>query len=122
MYQAKETLPKTIDVPGVRVQSQNWGGMTLSYINMAAGVDFTPVLKGLPHDLCHCPHWGYVIKGQILLKYRDGSEERVTSGQLFHWPVGHTAIFEKETEYIELSPQKEMSELLAHAERQMAAA
>ena len=52
--------------------------MYARYIDLPAGVDFTPLLKGLHNDHCQCPHWGYVLKGSITVRYEDGHEERTT--------------------------------------------
>jgi hypothetical protein len=35
-------------------------GMAAEYVQLPAGADFTPMLEGLPDDMCQCPHWGYV--------------------------------------------------------------
>ena len=75
MYSAKENLPVTLELPGVTIRSTPWNGMAALYVKLAAGSDFTPVLKGLPDDLCQCPHWGYVLKGTLHLRYKDGREE-----------------------------------------------
>ena len=40
------------------------GGITIGFNELPKGTDFTPLLKGLNHDSCHCPHWGYVIEGK----------------------------------------------------------
>ncbi len=38
-----------------------------------AGTVVAPLFQGLPDDRCQCPHWGYVIKGE--LRYRFASHE-----------------------------------------------
>lgn len=112
-------LNVTLDVPGAKINSTNWGNMTCGHMKMAKGVDFTPLLKGLPHDHCQCPHWGYVIKGKIKVIYQDGRHEIVEGGQMYYWPSGHTVLFEEDTEYIEFSPQAEMAEVLIHVESKL---
>ena len=119
MQQSLSELPVTMDVPGAKIVSTAWGNMTCGHMQMSKGVDFTPLLKGLPHDHCQCPHWGYVIRGKIRVIYQDGKEEVVEGGQLYYWPSGHTVIFEEDTEYIEFSPQHEMEEVLKHVDKVM---
>ena len=97
-------LPVVFEVPGVTIRSTNWNGMAALSVRLSAGADFTPVLKGLADDLCSCPHWGYVTKGAIHLKYTDGSEEIARAGDLWHTPPGHTAWCNEDSEYIEFSP------------------
>jgi hypothetical protein len=36
-----------------------WGGMIVEISAFPAGVDATPIFKGLPDDMCQSPHWGY---------------------------------------------------------------
>ena len=61
MYESKENLPIVMDIPGVKSQLSKWGKMNVSRMQLSKGVDFTPMLKGLPNDLCQCPHWGVAI-------------------------------------------------------------
>lgn len=115
----KEQLPVTMDAGPAHMQSADWGKMKSAYMRMAEGVDFTPMLKGLPEDLCQAPHWGYVLEGEIQVRYTDGQEETIEAGQLYYLPPGHTVWFEEPTEFVEFSPQNEMDEVLDHVERQM---
>ena len=91
-----------------------WGGMYAHYVELPAGMDFTPLLQGLPNDLCHCPHWGYVLKGSLNLRYADNSEEVIKAGEVFYIPAGHTAWTEEETAFIDFSPEKEFEEVSEH--------
>ena len=51
--------------------------------------DLAPVLKGLPDDRCQCPHWGYVLKGRMVVTYGD-REEIVNAGDAYYLPPGHS--------------------------------
>ena len=51
--------------------------------------DLAPMLKGLPGGNCSCPHWGYVLKGRIIVRY-DDHEEVFEAGDAFYMPPGHT--------------------------------
>lgn len=121
MKQMKERLATTMEAGPATIQSANWGGMTSAYMQMAEGADFTPFLEGLPDDLCQAPHWGYVLDGEIHVRYMDGSKETVEAGQLYYLPPGHTVWFEQDTEYVEFSPQEGMEEVFAHVEKQIQA-
>ena len=59
-----------------------WGGLTVDVNNLPKGTDFKPLLKGLENDHCQVPHWGYVVKGAILIEYEDGSENIFSEGEL----------------------------------------
>lgn len=52
--------PVAIKGPGVELRIREVGGdMTAAFVRVAGGTDLRPALKGLPGDLCQCPHWGY---------------------------------------------------------------
>ena len=121
MVKEKTRLPVVLEAPGVSIQSTDWNGMAALYVRLSAGADFTPVLKGLADDLCSCPHWGYVTKGAIYLKYKDGSEEIARAGDLWHAPPGHTAWCTEDSEFVEFSPQRELAALLDHVRKQVQA-
>ena len=40
-------------------------GYVINFVTFRTTVDNAPLLKGLPDDKCHCPHWGYVVEGEI---------------------------------------------------------
>ena len=119
MHQLTQDLPVTMEAPGTKVHNANYGGMVVGYIELPAGTDFTPLFKGLPDDACQCPHWGYVIKGAVHLRYTDGAEEVTGAGAVFYWPAGHTAWVEQDTTFIDFSPEKEHKEVMGHIARKM---
>ena len=110
----KEDLPVIMEAPGSTMRSISIGGITMNFNELSKGTDFTPLLRGLKNDLCHCPHWGYIQEGKILLKYGDEKEETATAGDLFYWPAGHTAIVLEDAKFIEFSPEKEYAKVITH--------
>jgi len=66
------------------------GGHVMALMSLPDGTDLCALLKGLPHDHCQCPHWGYVLAGRIRVSYQDGTTETVEAGDLYYWPPGHT--------------------------------
>ncbi|WP_373514585.1 cupin domain-containing protein [Persicitalea sp.] len=117
----KNDIPATMQAPDTTMRAQpNYGGMTVCFNEMPKGTDFTPLLQGLDHDSCHCPHWGYVIEGTMLVKYDDGSEEVLRAGDVFYLPSGHTAIVQEAIKFIEFSPTKEYNEVITHVGKKMA--
>lgn len=107
-------LPVRIEANGVRILGQNWGGMDVGRLHVPAGGDTTPLLEGLPDDLCQCPHWGTMLEGAAQVRYADGSEETVHAGQVFYWPPGHTVWTDEGFESVQLSPQEPMQQTLDH--------
>jgi hypothetical protein len=119
MRESKESLPVRLEAPTAKVQGKKWGGFLVSCNRFLEETNFDPLLKGLPGDMCQCPHWGYMIKGALHVRYSDGNEEVIRAGEVFYLPPGHTGWFEKDTELIEISPEKEMEDLLSHVENVM---
>ena len=117
----KEDIPVTMEAPGTIMRGlPGYGGMTAAFNELSAGTDFAPVLQGLKNNSCQCPHWGYIIEGVITMKYDDGKEERLTAGDVFYMPPGHTGIVEKDLKMIDFSPEKELKEVMDHIANKMA--
>lgn len=119
MQKSFTQLPVSLDVPGAKIRSEAFGNMIVAYTRLNKGTDFAPLLEGLPHDHCQCPHWGYIIKGKIRIRYQDGTDEVNEEGNLFFWPAGHTALVEKDLEFIEFSPKHEMEQVLQHVQHKL---
>ena len=119
MHELKENLPVLLEAPGATIRSARWGGMAVVYAAYAKGTDFTPVLKGLQDDMCQCPHWGYVLKGAIHLRYTDGREELLRAGDMWYAAPGHTAWCDEDTELIDVNPEREFDHVLDHVRKQM---
>lgn len=118
---SKETIPVKMEAPGTVMRSlPGYGGMTVAFNEMPAGTDIGPLLEGLEHNSCQCPHWGYVVEGAILIKYDDGTEEKLDAGDVFYLPPGHTAIVEKDLKMIDFSPEEELKIVMDHIEKKMA--
>ena len=117
----KNDIPTGMEGPDTIMRAQdNFGGMTVCFTELPEGTDFTPLLNGLTNDSCHCPHWGYIISGKMLIKYDDGVEETLTEGDVYYLPAGHTAIVKEPIKFIEFSPSKEFKEVMDHVAKKMA--
>ncbi|MDG3583884.1 cupin domain-containing protein [Galbibacter pacificus] len=117
----KNNIPIAMEGPGTVMRTQNnFGKMTVSFNELPKGTDFSPLLNGLDNNSCHCPHWGYVLSGSLLVKYDNGSEEILTEGDVYFLPNGHTAIVQEDIMLIEFSPSKEFSEVMTHVGKKMA--
>ena len=114
MRSTVKELPIAHEALGEMIRGQGWGEMTSAYMGYPAGLDFGPLLEGLEGDLCQCPHWGYVIDGRIRVRYADGTEEAVSTGEIYYWPSGHTIVVEEAVRMVEFSPHDEMSQVVAH--------
>src|SRR3954468_11506307 len=83
---------------------------TIEFVHFKQEIDSTPMLKGLPDDQCHCPHWGYVLKGRVTFTI-DGRAEVLEPGDAFYVPPGRLQRADAGTEYLQFSPAKELAEV-----------
>jgi hypothetical protein len=118
---AKEQVAVQMEIPGAVIrQHKGFGDVsgfsTISgeYFTLAAGVDTTPLFKGLEGDLCQCPHWGYVLRGQLTTTDASGGRETVNANDLFYWPPGHNVKVDADAEIVMFSPQREHSHVITH--------
>jgi hypothetical protein len=125
---SKEQVPVRIDVPGAKARqapdfgdASPWGKIGAEYFSLGAGTDIAPLLRGLKDDGCHSPHWGYMISGELVVTYTDGSEETCAGNDIFYWPPGHSVRVTADAEVILFSPQHEHMEVLDHMIKQMQA-
>ena len=113
-------LPLEMQVGEIETRGVDWGTQLVRHIDLPAGTDFTPLFKGLPGDLCQCPHWGYVLEGSITLRFADGTEETSTAGEAYYWPAGHTGWTNTGVVFVEISPTAELQPVLEHLGAQLA--
>jgi hypothetical protein len=116
----KEELPIALELPVATFRVAEWDDTAVAYVEMTAGADATPLLEGLPDDKCQCPHWGYILTGAIHVRYNNGAEEVCQSGEMFHWPAGHTVWVEEDTSFVEFSPKKELKAVYDHIGHKLA--
>jgi hypothetical protein len=117
-----DTMDIEMQVDGIETRASEGGEILARYIELPAGVDFTPLFAGLPGDLCQSPHWGYVLAGSIRIRYADGTEEVSSAGDVYYWPAGHTGWTDEGVTFLEWSPVHEIKPVLEHLAAQMAAA
>jgi hypothetical protein len=117
---AKHDIPARIDAPGaVARHLGSFGGTTdgpiaAEYFSLGAGVDIAPLLVGLDGDACQAPHWGYLITGEVVVTYTDGTEDRCVAGDVFHWPAGHSVRVVDDADVILFSPEHEHAAVIDH--------
>jgi len=118
---AKEDVHVMMDIPGATARLQRgfgnvtgYTGISCEYFTLAAGVDTTPLFEGLEGDLCQCPHWGFVLQGEITTTDAQGRRETVRAHDLFYWPPGHNVKVDADAEIIMFSPEKEHTHVVNH--------
>ena len=103
MHNKKDEMPILSQIS----RGADWGEMAVGFVNLSAGTDTRPILKGLPNDSCQCPHWGYLFKGRMRVIYAD-HEEVINAEEVYYLPPGHNLIAEEDCEYVEFSPKDEV--------------
>ena len=122
MHQPMTELPLVEDYgEGFRSRLTEWGGMIVSYETFPKGVDATPLFKGLPDDMCQSQHWGYLLKGRVRIRRKDG-DFVLNSGDVYYLEPGHVPVFEEDTEILEFSPKKEYQQTIDVCAKNIAAA
>lgn len=112
-------IPVEVQVGGIDIRGDKWGDQSVRYVQLPAGADMTPLLKGLPGDMCDCPHYGYVFEGSMTIKFTDGTEETTNAGEAYYWRGGHTGWTTTGATFIEFSPADEIAPVLAHIGAQL---
>ncbi|QFU83462.1 cupin domain-containing protein [Natronorubrum aibiense] len=126
MHQSKADLTVVMDTPDAVVQHQAGFGtaaddseLAAERFRVSAGTDLTPLLEGLPDDACQCPHWGYVIAGEVTVRYSDDTEEVAEAGDVVYWPPGHTAWVDEDAEFVLFSPHEDHMAVFEHMATKM---
>ena len=84
-------------------------GYRIGFATFHEDVDGTPLMKGLPDDMCQCPHWGYVLTGKVTFRFPD-RDEVYEAGDAFYTPPGHIPLaHEPGSEFVMFSPAEEMA-------------
>ena len=118
---AREDVDVRLKIPGAVIRQRmdfgdatGLGKISCEYFSLSAGVDTTPLFLGLEGDLCQCPHWGFVLGGQLTMTNVDGAREAVNANDLFYWPPGHNVKVDADAEIVMFSPQREHSQVIDH--------
>ena len=84
-------------------RTEDLGGYTVNFVSILVDHDLGPMLAGLPGGHCSCPHWGYVVKGRLTVRYGD-EEEVIQAGEAFYMPPGHVPAATAGSEFVQFSP------------------
>ena len=121
MRVAKDNVDVRMEIPGAVIRQRTdfgnvsgFGTISGEYFTLSAGVDTTPLFQGLEGDLSQCPHWGFVLRGQITTTDAIGVQETVNANDLFYWPPGHNVKVDADAEIVMFSPQREHSHVINH--------
>lgn len=121
MHVAKDSVDVKMSIPGAVLRQRTefgdatgLGKMSGEYFSLATGVDTTPLFQGLEGNLCQCPHWGYVLRGELTTTDAAGKQETVKANDLFYWPPGHNVKVTADAEIVMFSPQRDHTTVIDH--------
>lgn len=109
---SRETAGKFKDFGVAEDRSSDLDGYTVNIVSIVQSHDLAPMLAGLSGGRCPCPHWGYVLKGRVIVRYED-HEEVLEGGDAFYMSPGHAPEAEAGTELIQFSPAAQLAEVEA---------
>ena len=118
MHSNREDIPIVFQSGTSNMREIEWGDMDGNFWALSAGFDSIPLFKGLPNG-CECPHWGYLFRGRMRVKYAD-HEEVITAGEAYYLAPGHNVLMEEDCEMVEFSPKDENRKMMEVASRNMA--
>jgi len=85
---SKDSVSEVRDFGVAEDRTEKLGGYTVNFVSIRQDQDLAPILSRLPGGHCTCPHRGYVLKGEMTVRYSD-HEEIVQAGEAFSMPPGH---------------------------------
>jgi hypothetical protein len=106
MHSTVDALPIAAEALGVISRQTEWGDLNVAAEHFPAGLDTGPIFTGLPGNRCQCPHWGYVVTGELTVVYHD-HDEIVPAGSVYYIAPDHTTRFAVDTDLVEFSPAGE---------------
>ena len=109
---SSESAAHVDDHGPVEDRHEDIDGYTINFLTFRESIDGTPLFHGLPGDSCNCPHWGYVIRGRVVVRY-DDHEEVLGPGDAFYMAPGHAPEAEEGTELVQFSPTEQLAEVEA---------
>jgi hypothetical protein len=99
--------------PAGEDRHEDLDGYTVDFMSFTQGGALAPMLKGLPDDMCQCPHWGYVVKGRMTMRFVD-HEEIYEAGDAYYAPPGRRPVrHEPGTEIVQFSPTDDLKKTQA---------
>ena len=89
MRVTKNNVDVKMEIPGAVLRQKTdfgdvsgFGKISGEYFTLSAGVDTTQLFQGLEGNLCQCPHWGFVLSGQLETTDSNGMRETVKADVL----------------------------------------
>jgi hypothetical protein len=108
---SKATTENVNDFPLATDRSSELDGYTVNFVSIKQDHSLRDMLACLPEGRCWCPHWGYVLQGEITVTYAD-SEETYEAGDAFYMSPGHVPAATAGSEFLQISPTDAFAETM----------
>ncbi len=113
MHTVPTDVPVLAEAPGFTSRFTHCGELDVAVESLAGGRDATEAFRrAFPGGRCLVPHWGYLIKGRLRVRYPD-HEEVISAGELWYMPPGHITSTEEDVENVVFTPAGEYERLMA---------
>ncbi len=113
MRAARNELPILAETPGFTSRFTHCGELDVALETLAGGRDATEAFRrAFPDGRCPVPHWGYLIKGRMRVRYPD-HEEVISAGEVWYMPPGHITATEEDVENVVFTLAGEYEQLMA---------
>jgi hypothetical protein len=109
---AKAEAPLLLDEDAVQGRYVELDEFTVGFETYRADADPAEFFRGLPQDACQSPHWGVVLRGRLVFRYRD-HDEVYREGDAYYGAPGHVPLVFAGTELVEFSPTAELRSTMA---------
>jgi len=100
---SKQDAPVLVDEDVIEGRYVDLDGYTVAFETYKGDFDPAPLFKGLPDNRCQCPHWGFVVRGKLVLRYAD-RDEIYQAGDAYYGAPGHLPLIFAGSEVVEFSP------------------
>ena len=102
---SKQDAPVLVDEDVIEGRYVDLDGYTVAFETFKEDFDPAPLFQGLPDDRCQCPHWGFVVRGKLILRYAD-RDEVYEAGDAYYGAPGHLPLVFGGSEVVEFSPSE----------------
>lgn len=116
---SKTSAPDAADFGVASERTGQLDDYTVNFVTINESHSLAPMLKGLPGDSCHCPHWGYVFAGKITVAYDDRPQETYEAGDAFYMSPGHVPEAEAGSQLVQFSPKDQLADTMAAIQANM---
>ena len=116
----RDQLDVAVSMDGYEARMVQWGDTTVIFDEATAAADPAPLFEGLPDNRCQCEHFGYVLEGELVIRYAD-SEEVIAAGAAYYLPPGHLPLIRSNARTLEFTKTADLNKTMETVNKNVAA-